>query len=274
MTITLLYDLDAIIGGTMGHVVYSIGVAFGLFAAILVCWEIGRRIALRRRARDPDAEREGFGAVEGAVFGLMGLLLAFSFSGAMARWDVRRELVVEEANDIGTAWLRIDLLPKAAQPELRALFRRYLDARLAAYRAVPDLELVNAELARANALQQDIWARAVEASIAPEGERARILLLPALNAMIDITTTRSVAARTHPPEVINALLIGLVLASSLMAGSAMADSRSRAWLHMLGFALAMSVSVYMIFDLEYPRQGLIRIDAIDQVLVDLRASMN
>ena len=136
------------------------------------------------------------------------------------------------------------------------------------------MELAFDELARADALQKEIWAHAVAACSTPEGERARVLLLPALNDMIDITTTRTVAAKTHPPTVINALLIGLVLASSLMAGSAMADERSRGWLHMLGFALAMSVSVYMIFDLEYPRQGLIRIDAIDQILVDLRATMN
>jgi hypothetical protein len=85
-----------------------------------------------------------------------------------------------------------------------------------------------------------------------------MLLLPALNEMIDITTTRTVAAKTHPPAVINVLLIGLVLGSALIAGSAMADDRARGWLHMLGFALAMSISVYMIFDLEYPRMGLIR----------------
>jgi hypothetical protein len=258
----------------MGHVAYSISVAFGLFAGILVSWEVGRRIGLRRRGRDPDGESVGIGAVEGAVFGLMGLLLAFSFSGAMARWDVRRELVIEETNDIGTAWLRIDLLPETARPELRELFRKYLDARLAVYRAVPDIEAATAELARANALQNEIWARAVAACVTPEGERARILLLPALNAMIDITTTRTAASKTHPPVVINALLIGLVFASSLMAGSTMANDRSRGWVHMLGFALAMSISVYMIFDLEYPRQGLIRIDAIDQILVDLRATMN
>jgi hypothetical protein len=258
----------------MDHVVYSIVVSLGLFAGILAFWELGRRVGLRRHLLDPEAESVGIGAVEGAVFGLMGLLLAFSFSGAMARWDVRRELVVEETNDIGTAWLRIDLLPETARPELRELFRKYVDARIAVYKARPDIDHAVAELARANALQNEIWARAVAACSTPEGERARVLLLPALNEMIDITTTRTVAAKTHPPIVINALLIGLVLASSLMAGSAMANDRSRGWVHMLGFALAMSVSIYMIFDLEYPRQGLIRIDAIDQIVVDLRASMN
>jgi len=258
----------------MSHVVYSVVVSIALFAGILICWEIGRRIALYRRGADLEAESEGIGAVEGAVFGMMGLLLAFSFSGAMTRWDTRRGLVVEEANDIGTAWLRLDLLPKAVQPELRELFRQYVEARLAVYHAVPGVEIAPAELARANGLQKDIWVRAVEVCGTAEGDRARVLLLPALNSMFDITTTRTVAAQTHPPMVINVLLIGLVLASSLMAGSAMAEERSRGWVHMLGFALAMSVSVYMIFDLEYPRAGLIRIDTIDQVLIDLRASMN
>jgi hypothetical protein len=258
----------------MGHIAYSVSVSLALFAGILAVWEIGRRLGLRRQALAPEGESVGIGAVEGAVFGLMGLLLAFSFSGAMTRWDVRRELVVQETNAIGTAWLRIELLPEAARPELRELFRKYLDARLAVYKSAADMELALAELARANGLQNEIWTRAVAECSKPEGERARVLLLPALNEMIDITTTRTVAAKTHPPVVINALLIGLVLASSLMAGSTMANDRSRGWVHMIGFALALSVSVYMIFDLEYPRQGLIRIDAIDQIMVDLRATMN
>ena len=128
--------------------------------------------------------------------------------------------------------------------------------------------------AEADALQQAIWSQAVAACSQPDGERARVLLLPALNEMIDITTSRTVAAATHHPAVINVLLIGLVLASSLLAGSAAGDDVARAWIHMICFALAMSASVYMVFDLEYPRIGLIRIDAVDQVLIDLRASMN
>ena len=256
----------------MGHAVFSLGLALGVFAGSLGCWEVGRRLAARRRAADGDGP--GMGAVEGAVFGLMGLLLAFSFSGAMSRWDTRRELIVEETNDIGTAWLRLELLPAAAQPELRELFRRYLDSRIATYRLVPDVQAIQAELARSAALQQEIWTKSIAACTTPEGERARILLLPALNAMIDITTTRTVAAMTHPPVVINAILVLLVLVSSLMAGSAMSRVHAVGWAHVICFALAMSVAVYLILDLEYPRQGLIRIDAHDQILIDLRATMN
>ena len=90
-------------------------------------------------AGDPVGARAGAGVVDGAVFGLLGLLVAFTFSGAATRFDARRQLVVEEANAIGAAYLRLDVLPAAAQPALRARFREYLDSRLAAYRAVPDM---------------------------------------------------------------------------------------------------------------------------------------
>lgn len=258
----------------MGHFVYAASVSLGLFAGILLLWEAGRRIALARRSSDPDAEKEGFGAVEGAVFGLMGLILAFSFSGAMTRWDERRSLVVEEANDIGTAWLRIDALPASAQPEMRELFRRYLDARIATYKAIPDMDAVRAQLARGSALQSDIWRRAIAVCLTPEGERARLLLLPALNAMIDITTTRTMAAQLHPPRVVFVMLFGMALAASPLAGYGMTGGKLRSRFHMLGFALVMAIAVFVILDIEYPRLGWIRIDAFDQALVDLRESMN
>ena len=244
--------------------------AAGLFAAMVVCQEVGRRLGLRRVQHDPEGARAGAGVVEGAIFALLGLLIAFTFSGAASRFDERRKLIVEEANAIGTAYLRIDLLPAAAQGELRDHFRRYLDARLAAYRAVPDMDKVNAELARANALQQEIWSKAVAATA---GTQASVLVLPALNQMIDITTTRTMAARTHPPAVIFVLLCGLALLSALLAGDAMATGRRRDWIHMATFAIAVAGAVYVILDMEFPRVGFIRVDDFDAVLVDLRASM-
>ncbi len=91
----------------------------GLFLGMLLLLEVGRRIGGRRMAKDPAGALAGIGAVEGAVFGLLGLLIAFTFSGAGTRFDTRRQLVVEETNAIGTAYLRLDLLPAALQPALR-----------------------------------------------------------------------------------------------------------------------------------------------------------
>jgi hypothetical protein len=246
----------------------------GLFLGMLILLDIGRWIGVRRMARDPEGARVGVGAVEGAVFGLLGLLIAFTFSGAASRFDARRQLIVEETNNIGTAYLRLDLLPAAAQSALRENFRRYVDLRLEVYRKLPDVAAAKAELVNATKLQGDIWRQAVAACRADGSQpAAALLLLPALNAMIDITTTQAMATLMHPPTIIFALLFGLALASSLLAGYGMAGAKTRSWLHMIGFTAIMAVSIYVILDLEFPRLGLIRIDAFDQALVELRESM-
>ena len=106
-------------------------VVVGLLAGTLLLLEVGRRIGHKRRNKDPEGASEGLGAVDGAVFGLMGLLIAFTFSAAASRFDARRGLIVEEANAIGTSYLRLDLLPTSAQTKLREDFRRYVDSRMA-----------------------------------------------------------------------------------------------------------------------------------------------
>jgi hypothetical protein len=101
--------------------------AIGLFLGMLLFLEIGRRIGVKRLNRHPEGLVKGASAAEGAVFGLLGLLIAFTFSGAASRFEERRHLITEEANAVGTAYLRINLLPSDAQPEVRELFRHYLD---------------------------------------------------------------------------------------------------------------------------------------------------
>lgn len=262
------------VNGTMSHALTVLLLTFGLFVGMLLFLEIGRRLGMRRMKEEPGTADEGVGAVDGAVFAVLGLLIAFTFSGATSRFDTRRQLVVEETNDIGTAYLRLDLLPAETQPALRNSFRRYLDARLEVYRNYPDMAAAKMWLGKANELQKEIWQQAVSASRASGASpAASMLLLPALNAMIDITTTRTMTAQIHPPMVVFVMLFGLALAASLLAGYGMTGSKRRSRFHMLGFALIMAVAVYVILDMEYPRLGLIRLDAIDQALVELRDSM-
>jgi hypothetical protein len=246
----------------------------GMFLGMLVVLEAGRRLGERRLARDPKAAKAGSGAVESAVFGLMALLIAFTFSGAASRFDLRRDLVIEEANDIGTAWLRLDLLPAAAQPPLREKFRNYADARLAFYDKLLDRAASQAALARATALQNEIWKDAVAACRESGPSPAATLLLPALNQMMDITTVRTMAARTHAPVFIYVMLGLLMLAGSLLAGYGMANGKARNWFHTCAFAVIMTLAIFVILDFEFPRVGIIRLNAFDQVLVDVRQSMN
>lgn len=244
-----------------------------LLCGMVVLVEAGRRLGLRHLARDPELARPGVAAVEAAVFALLGLLIGFTFSGAASRFDERRFLVTEEANAIGTAWLRLDLLPPAAQPDLRELFRQYLDSRLETYRKLPDIQAAETELARSAKLQGQIWAEAISVVRESGSTPAAMLLLPALNQMIDITTTRKMATKVHPPLIVFLMLGALALVSALLAGHGMAGGRDRSWMHVLGFATIIAATLYVIVDMEYPRAGLIRVDAVDQVLRDLRQSM-
>jgi hypothetical protein len=245
-----------------------------LFAALLVFLEIGRRWGERQLRRDPEGARVGTGAVEGAVFALLGLLIAFTFSGAAARFDTRRELIVQEANAIGTAWLRLDLLPAEVQPDLRELFRQYVDSRLAAYQKLPDLAAAQGELDHSAELQSRIWSESVVAARSSPTVAATSVLLPALNEMIDVVTARTAATQMHPPVQIYVVLVLVALLGALFAGSAMAGGATRQPLHVAGFAAIMVASAYLIADLEFPRLGLIRVDAMDQLLVDVRASFD
>jgi hypothetical protein len=247
--------------------------ATGLFIGMLLLLEAGRRLGQRRQSKLEEGARAGLGAVEGAVFALMGLLVAFTFSGAATRFDTRRQLIVEEANAIGTAWLRLDLLPAASQPELRELFRRYLDQRLEVYRKMPDMKAARAELAKVNALQGEIWQRATVACKESENP-VTMQLIPALNQMFDIAATRTATTQIHPPTIIFAMVGVLALMSSLLAGYAMAGGQTRSWIHVTGFALILAATVYVILDLEFPRVGFIRVDNFDQLLRDLRQTMN
>jgi hypothetical protein len=245
----------------------------GLFTGILLFVWIGRRLGAQRSKEETERERVGLVTVETAIYGLLGLIIAFTFSGATSRFDTRRAQTVQEANAIGTAYLRLDLLPAAAQPALREKFRHYTDARVAVYHALPDIEASDAHAARAAALQGEIWNDSIKA-LQSAPPQASLLLVPALNDMIDITTTRSIQLRTHTPPIILYALVLLTLICSLLVGYGLAGGKPFATnLHMAGFALVMTVTIYVILDLDHPRAGLIRLDYVDQAFMELRAGM-
>jgi hypothetical protein len=250
-----------------------LSLAIGLFSGMLILFEIGRRAGVRSMSRDSDGSHVGTGAIDSAVLGLMGLLVGFTFFGAAGRFDDRRNLIVDETNIIGTAYLRLDLLPVATQPAVKQLFREYLDSRLAFYQNITDPNISGEEDRKTKILQQKIWEEAVAAARSPETIDGGRLLLPALNDMIDITTTRAMATRMHPPLIVFAMLFGMSFASALLAGYEMAKAKRRNWHYATGFALIMAVVVYVILDLEFPRLGFLRVDAFDEALLDLRNSM-
>ena len=230
-----------------------------LLLATILCLESGRRL----RSKYPVGEA---GVLESCLFALLGLLLALTFNGAADRFERRRALIVEEANCIGSAYLRIDLLPKTAQPALRKQFLAYVDARIEFYRQVAvggNSEAVWQQIGR---LQGELWTGLIGA-VAEQRDPVTAATIPAFNEMFDIAATRKAAFQMHPPAIIYGLLVGVSLICSALAGYSIGQ-HSR--LHNLCFALVLAVTFFVIVDLEHPRQGWIRIDSYDQILVDAR----
>lgn len=191
----------------------------------------------------------------------------------MTRFDARRQLITQEANCIGTAYTRLDLLPRDLQGPLRDMFGIYLDSRLEVYRKLPDLRAASSELARSEQIQGQIWQQSLAACRQSQSQPATMLLVPALNQMFDIASTRTAVTRIHPPMIVFIMLCIVSLATALLAGCSMAGTRKRNWIYILGFPFIISLTVYVIIDIEFPRIGLIRIDAFDRALVELRESM-
>jgi hypothetical protein len=247
--------------------------SFLLFLGTVACLRMGWRLGRARLRASGEDSVAGLGAIEGAIYALMGLLIAFTFTGAAQRFENRRDLIVAEVNAIGTAWLRLDILDAEARQEVRTLFKEYLDVRIATYANVSDTELTAARVAKSLELQKAIWNRLIAAAKQDPTVRTTSSVLPPVNEMFDLANTRLLATRQHPPLAIYLMLAFLILVSAVFAGFAMAKSERRSMLHIVGFAAVVSIAAYLILDLEFPRLGLLRVDAFDEAFLQLRRSM-
>lgn len=250
---------------------FLVGCALGILAGMLLCVKGGiwwERRRAKAEAGTPEAGAGAAGLVNAAVFGLLGLLIAFTFSGAASRMDARRQLVIRESEAIGTAYLRIDLLPADAQPSLRRLFRHYLETRLDMHEYLLDPEALQRERAQLSKMQDEIWSTAAEACKGQPGP-AGMLLLPTINQMIDISAARYTAATIHVPMIVLVALVALSLLSAFLLGVGLSPRKTGILLPSLLFALAFSISLFVILDLEFPRVGLIQMDAADDAMRQL-----
>jgi len=260
----------------MDPIISPVAFAVCLLAGMLICLEIGRRLGKHNLARNPQGPVSGTGAIQGAIFSVFGLLVGFTFSGAPARLNDSRQMIQNEANAIGTAYLRLDLLPPSSQPAIRELFRNYLDSRLDTFRKLPNISAAEAELFKSEKLQSDIWKQTLIAAHSPDHDPDALkLLVPSLNEMFDVASTRTTSRMMHPPIAIFVLLFFLALVCSILAGYGMADSKQRSWLFILAFAAVYVISIWVILEVEYPRMGVLSglETRYDRALLDVRESM-
>ena len=130
--------------------------SLALFVGMVILCAVGRRVGLRRHLDELPGERESVGTIEAAVFGMFGLLMAFTFSGAAGRFGEKRALITEEVGFTRTAYLRLQLVPENERVALEELLRQYVDSRLETYRRLPDIEAATKEAAESKRLQKAI----------------------------------------------------------------------------------------------------------------------
>jgi Flp pilus assembly protein TadB len=224
--------------------------------------------AMRNR---PGTRHETAGVVQGALLGLVGLLLAFGLSMAVGRYESRRALVVQEANDIGTTYLRAQLLAEPERSRSTELLEDYTAAAIAVADAVPDTEPYRTAVANVEQLQGELWTLATDAATAdPVGTGPR-LYIETLNNMIDTHTSRVASLGNRVPTPVMVLLV---------FGSAIAVGVLAFYLTLLGKGLATSlitaavvlIILFVSFDLDRPRRGFIQVP--DAPLVQLRDSFD
>lgn len=250
---------------TLSAVVY-VGL---LVAGSLVCSELGHRLGrLRLRDATPGDALETF------VLGLLGLLFAFTFASAIERFVARRTLVLEEANDIGTAHLRLDLLPQSLREPARLALRDYVDARLVLFRAVDEREPPRPAEEVVNARAATLWRVAVEGARA-DPTPVTMILLPALNDLFDRGAERALRLRYHPPPIVYMLLFIVTLVAAFVTSyRPPGRSHEHDLLMRVVFAGVAGLIVLVINDLEHPSHGFFRADEVDPILVAARASLD
>jgi len=243
-----------------------------VLVTVLMLGAAGIGMLVGRSLRDHQEHvRESFGVLQAALIGFMGLILAFGLSLAVGRYEARRQAVVDEANAIGTTYLRAQTLAEPIRSQSLALLVSYTDAEFQLSHVRPGSGPAKAAIASASALQRPLWKLAAQAVREQPSATAPRLYEESLNEMIDLQTVRVAGLSNRvPSEVLLIEVIGAAVAMSLLGLHVGVLGRGIVPLAMV--AVMVTLLLYTVIDLDRPTRGLIRIP--DTALAQLRASMN
>ena len=237
-------------------------------AAILLASEIGRWLGARTEHRDSS----NVSTLESAVFGLLALMLGFTFAMALSRFEARRDAVLNEANAIGTTALRARLLPEPERKEVLQLLKQYVKIRLEiTQRPVSRTELMTA-ISQSNALQESLWQQAATLAAKNNGMVPTGLFIQTLNDMIDNQGKRLAALRNRVPNIVLLALFGIAIVGSGFAGYANGLDLRRTQVPVFIMAVLVSGVIFLILDLDRPGGGFIAVS--QQPMIDTAASID
>lgn len=258
----------------MSNMALSFFTFTGILFLLIIAVFLGRSYGRWRIEHDTAHKLEVINVAEGAIFALLGLLIAFTFTSAYDRFEARKLHIIEEANYVSSAYKKLDLLDATNKTQLQQLFRQYLDSRLAIYSVLADPdEHANAKVIESKQIQDLIWNKAIAAVKLDKDPGTTTVLIPAIASMFDEANTRLAIIKIHPPVAIFVLLIGLAAISAFLAGYSTARKRIHNSIYIFSYVLIMAFTIYVIMDLELPRSGWIRLQDFDEVLRDVRQDL-
>jgi hypothetical protein len=248
----------------------TLQLALGLFVLIGGSAVGGLLVGRTLRERQHNV-KESSGVLQGALLGFMGLVLAFGLSLALGRYESRRAAVVDDANTIGTTYLRAQTLPEPMRSQSMPLLVRYADVELQLTHVVPGTDAADRTIAEGSALQRPLWALAARAVQAEPSATAPRLYEDSLNAMIDQQTVRVAGLSNRvPTEVLLLEVAGAAIAMFLLGLHVGVLGRSL--MPIMLTAGLVTMLLFVTFDLDRPTRGLIKVS--DAPLNALRSSMN
>jgi hypothetical protein len=208
-------------------------------------------------------------SIEVSILGVMSLLMGFTFSVAVSKFEARRHLAVEEANEIGTAILRCDLYPDSIRNPLRADFKEYIETRIGYFNAGNNEDNISREIKKAEEVSSRIWKRAAYFSNDLDFRVRSQQMIPVLNNMIDIVTTRDAMRQSKVPPLVMFTLVLLVLIAAFLLGSDY-KGHKRNYTLVIGYAMVMTLTINLISELNHPRKGLINLNSAERKIENLR----
>ena len=246
-----------------------------LIVIIGVSVTIGRRLGAVEVKKHIQHKLEVIGVAESAVFGLLALLIAFTFSGSYERYEYRRMHIIEEANTFARAYSYIDIIQPKYQTELRSNIRKYLDLHLTAYSHMPfQMEQVDKDLKQSSEIRKTIWHTLVTACEENPNKTLSQIVIPAVANMFEEADVGVILSEVHMPKTIFLLLIGLASLGAFLVGYNSSENTQKYPIHVASYVLLTAITIFVILNIEFPRAGFLGLKTVDQMLIDVRTDMN
>ena len=227
-----------------------------LLIAVFIFYLLGAQTGRYTKLKWPESKADGIGPLEGALLGLLSLLLGFTLSQSASRYDTRRALIIHEANDIGTVILRSDMYQDSIRTQFKNDLEQYVEKRIAYYEAMDEGD-IEKSLLEAEKISTRIWDRVMASSKKfPDFVRDN-QMIPAVNSMIDIVNNRDASRLGRVPDPIIYLLMVLALLGSFIVGYAKKENKND-WIILTLYSVMTIATIFVILDIDRPRRGLIQ----------------